>query len=144
MTEDERVLINVAKIESILDKKLQKRPNIAVQTMNFVGGMSGLLALAALISYGGEMHRQIINDSRRIDVLEASGSPVAREQVKLLISESEARREADGVVNGRLNDLRLDYNQRISNISGLLEKMTEQQIQLISLIKVQNQIMLKP
>ena len=144
MTEDERVLINVAKIESILDKKLQKRPNIAVQTMNFVGGMSGLLALAALISYGGEMNRQIINDSRRIDVLEASGSPVAREQVKLLISESEARREADSVVNGRLNDLRLDYNQRISNISGLLEKMTEQQIQLISLIKVQNQIMLKP
>jgi len=143
MTEDERILLNVAKIEEALDKKLQRKPNTAVQIMNFIGGLSGLLALVALISYGGEMHRQILVDSRRIDVLEASGSPIVREQIKALLGEIDARREADNVVNIRINDLRIDYSQRILNISSLLEKMTEQQTQLITLIKVQNQLMTK-
>ena len=143
MTEDEKVLLNVAKIEEALDKKLQRKPNTAVQIMNFIGGLSGLLALVALISYGGEMHRQILVDSRRIDVLEASGSPIVREQIKALLGEIDARREADNVINIRINDLRIDYSQRILNISSLLEKMTEQQTQLITLIKVQNQLMTK-
>ena len=144
MTEDEKLLLNVAKIEAALDKKLQRRPNSLVQIMNFVGGVSGLLALAALIAYGGEMHRQLTVDSRRIDVIEANGSPVSREQVKALLNESESRREADIVINNRITDLRLEYSQRIGNIVTLMEKETEQQTQLIALIKAQNQVTQKP
>ncbi len=140
MSNEENTLLSVAQLESAIEKQMQRRPSAFMQLLNFAGGVSGIMAVITIIAYGGQMYRQMQIDTRRIDSIEASGSPLVREQVKTLMNEADARRVADASLNDKVNDLKLDYGQRIAGIGRLLEKITEQQTQLVTLIKVQNQI----
>ena len=140
MSPNNQTVLDVAKLEEELDRRIAKRQHPVMQMLNFTGGVSGLLSLAALILLGGEMKRQQIVDSKRLDIIEANGSPTVMVNAKALSNEIEARRENDAAINSKINDLRLDFSQRIQNIMGLLEKQVEQQTSLIALIRAQQQI----
>jgi hypothetical protein len=110
-----------------------------VALFNFVGGLSGLLSLLLVALVGGQYMKQVEVNTHRLDRIESGGSPTVQALEKSLSLEVEARREADSVSGKRLDDYRLDFSQRINNITQLLEKLVEQQTTLISLIRVQQQ-----
>lgn len=107
---------------------------------NMLGGVAGLLSLLTVAIIGGELKRQVTVNTKRLDVIEATGSPSVQAHIKALFAETEARREADGMTTRRLDDTRTDFNQRIQSVTSLIEKVVEQNSQLIGLIKVQNQM----
>ena len=108
--------------------------------MNLVGGVSGLASLVTVATLWGRMSNQIEVNSRRLDNIEQNGSPTLQASLKAATAEIDARKNADDILSKRFDDMRLDYGQRIQNITGLLEKETEQQTALISLIRAQQQL----
>ena len=112
--------------------------------LSAIGGVSGMVSLLMVALLGGEIKRQVQVDSRRLDVIESQGSPSLQALTRSLAAEIEARREQDMATNKRVDDNRTEVDQRISHISGLLEKIIDQTTQLISLIKVQQQISRQP
>ena len=112
--------------------------------LSAIGGVSGMVSLLMVALLGGEIKRQVQVDSHRLDVIESQGSPSLQALTRSLAAEIEARREQDMATNKRVDDNRTEVDQRISHISGLLEKIIDQTTQLISLIKVQQQISRQP
>lgn len=124
-----------------INKKLgdgQRIPGIWA-VFNMVGGVSGLLALLTVAMLGGELKRQVMVNTKRLEVIEMTGSPSVQAHIKALFAEVDARRESDNLIAKRLDDTRADFNQRMNNITLLFEKVLEQSNQLITLIKVQQQ-----
>jgi len=105
-----------------------------------LGNFAGLASLLAVALFGGEIKRQVEINTKRLDTIENSGSPTLRETVKALSLEVEFRKEADATTGKRVDDMRADFNQRIVNITSLLERLVDQQTQLLALIKAQQQI----
>ena len=107
---------------------------------NVVGGVSGLLSLLVIVLMGGQYIKQLEINTSDIAEIRQSGSPQVKTLIAAIESEVSFRRASDDAFDRRLGDVRVDFGQRIQNITGLLEKLVEQQTQLITLIKVQQQI----
>lgn len=105
-----------------------------------IGNIAGFAALITVAVFGGEMKRQVQINTQDIALLQHEGSPNLKSTIQALNLEVDNRKESDIIYNRRLDDVRADFSQRITNITGLLEKMVEQQTQLLALIKVQQQI----
>ena len=107
---------------------------------NMIGGVSGLLSLLVVAMTWGELRKQVEINTEDIKSLTTSGSPPFQKFITGLAAETEGRKDADSSINRRVDDMRLDYGQRIQNITMLLEKQVEQQTALMSLIRAQYQL----
>ena len=105
-----------------------------------LGNFAGLTALLTVAIFGGEIKRQVEVNTHRLDKMEVDGTPTMQTVAKALVLEVESRKDSDTIINRRVDDLRGDFSQRLQNITGLLEKLVDQQTQLLTLIKVQQQI----
>lgn len=108
--------------------------------LNVVGGVSGLLSLLVIVLMGGQYIKQLEVNTRDIAEIRQSGSPAVKTLAASIEAEVSFRRASDEAFDRRIGDVRSDFGQRVQNITGLLEKLVEQQTQLITLIKVQQQM----
>jgi hypothetical protein len=107
---------------------------------NVIGGVSGMISLMLVALVGGQYMKQIDINTKDLAEIKMQGSPNLKSVEKSLLNEIDLRRANDEANSRRLDDLRVDFSQRIGNITGLLERLVEQQTKLISLIEVQQQI----
>jgi hypothetical protein len=108
--------------------------------LNMIGGISGLSALLLGFLVGGQYIEQLKSNTRDIAEIKAQGSPSLKVLERTIATEVDFRRVQDESINKRVEDVRADFSQRITNITGLLERLVEQQTRLISLIQAQQQI----
>jgi len=100
----------------------------------------GLNAVNNLQTSVAQHSISIVTNGRRLDSIEAGGSPTMQAALKTLLAEIEARKDSDGALSKRVDEVRMDFNQRVQNITELLKEQVKQQTELISLIRAQQQI----
>lgn len=108
--------------------------------MNVVGGVSGLTSLVVVAVFIGGLKKQVEINTGAIHEIQQGGSPTLKETVKALSLEVESRKESDGINNRRIDDLRVDFLDRMHSITALLQEQVAQQTALIALIRSQQQV----
>ena len=94
---------------------------------NFIGGLSGLISLLTVALVVGEVRRQVSVNARRLDIIEAAGSPGLKaheamddirnrdqdreiSELKAGVQELRDMRSELRVINTKLDRLQLDFN----------------------------------
>lgn len=107
-------------------------------SFNFIGGLSGLLAIGLLVWKGGELKRQVDVNTVRISNIEAGGSPGLRAH--------EARDSAEQTEQDRriadlerafvsVNEVRVQVGQLNVKVDALKEQAAAVAVQLKELAK---------
>lgn len=91
---------------------MEQRKSLIVSTLNFLGGLSGLLSLALLVWKGGMIAQMVAQHETRIGLIESGGSGTVREHVKEdneRIGDLKLRmvrqEDLNGSINVKLSDL---------------------------------------
>jgi hypothetical protein len=89
--------------------------------LSFIGGVSGFIAIATLVFYGGAMAEQVRVLNARVTTLEAMGSPPLREHVKQDSAEYQSLSERVT----RLENIMITIPAELSRISTKLDLVKE-------------------
>lgn len=97
-----------------------------------------LLTVSVVVFKGGALMQQVQQNTEDIRDIKTGGSPTLKETIKALSLEIEARKDSDGLMHKRVDDLRMDFIERMKAITELLQLQIKQQTELIALIRTQN------
>lgn len=96
-----------------------------------------LLTVSIVVFKGGALTQQVQQNTDDIRDIKTGGSPTLKETVKGLTLEIESRKDSDAAMGKRVDDLRVDFLDRMKAIAELLQLQIKQQIELIALLRTQ-------
>ncbi len=101
----------------------KKKPSI----MNMLGNLTGILALATVIFYGGgnleRINAEIRSHNSRVLVLETQGSSPMREEIRQLKSEIRANEARLARIEGEISALQPELVKIGTRLEGLTQRM---------------------